>query len=136
MVRNIIKDIFIFKKAEEATQADLSVARDLLDTLNTNKAICVGMAANMIGVNKRIITFLTPFGASVLINPYIVSTSKEYYETEEGCLSLSGVRKTKRYEKITVEYMDMAFKKHKAEFTGYTAQIIQHEIDHCEGVII
>ncbi|MBQ3110864.1 MAG: peptide deformylase [Clostridia bacterium] len=136
MVRNIIKDIFIFRKAEEATQADLNIAQDLLDTLNANKAICVGMAANMIGFNKRIISFMTPFGASVLINPYIVSHSKEYYETEEGCLSLSGVRKTKRYEKITVEYTDMAFKSHRAEFSGYTAQIIQHEIDHCEGVII
>ncbi len=136
MVRNIIKDIFIFKKAEVAAKDDLPVAQDLLDTLNANKAICVGMAANMIGFNKRIITFMTPFGASVLINPYIVSHSKEYYETEEGCLSLSGVRKTKRYEKITVEYTDMAFKSHRAEFSGYTAQIIQHEIDHCEGVII
>ncbi len=136
MVRQIIKDIFIFRKAEEATREDLSIAQDLLDTLNANKAICVGMAANMIGFNKRIITFMTPFGASVLINPYIVSHSEEYYETEEGCLSLMGVRKTRRYEKIKVEYMDMAFTKHTAEFTGYTAQIIQHEIDHCEGVII
>ena len=136
MVRNIIKDIFIFRKAEEATKADLSVAQDLLDTLNANKAICVGMAANMIGFNKRIITFMTPFGASVLINPCIVEKSQEYYETEEGCLSLTGVRKTKRYKKITVEYCDMAFKKCRAQFSGYTAQIIQHEIDHCEGVII
>ena len=136
MVRNIIKDIFIFKKADEATQADLSVAQDLVDTLNANKDICVGMAANMIGFNKRIITFMTPFGASVLINPYIVYRSKEYYETEEGCLSLNGVRKTKRHERIAVEYYDMAFKKHRAEFSGYTAQIIQHEIDHCEGVVI
>ncbi len=136
MVRDIIKDIFIFRKAEEATKEDLSVAQDLLDTLNANKAICVGMAANMIGFNKRIITFMTPFGASVMINPYIVSHSKEYYETEEGCLSLLGVRKTKRYKKITIEYMDMAFCKHNAEFTGYTAQIIQHEIDHCDGVVI
>lgn len=136
MIRNIIKDIFIFRKAEEATKADLSIAQDLIDTLNANKAICVGMAANMIGFNKRIITFMTPFGASVLINPYIVSRSKEYYETEEGCLSLNGVRKTKRHEKITVEYYDMAFCKHTAEFTGYTAQIIQHEIDHCEGIVI
>lgn len=136
MTRQIIKDIFIFRKAEEATKDDLPVARDLLDTLNANKAICVGMAANMIGFNKRIIAFMTPFGASVMINPYIVSNSKEYYETEEGCLSLAGVRKTKRFEKITVEYMDMAFKRHKAEFTGYTAQIIQHEIDHCDGVVI
>ena len=107
-----------------------------MDTLNANKGICVGMAANMIGFNKRIVTFMTPFGASLLINPYIVAKSKEYYETEEGCLSLNGVRKTKRYEKITVEYMDMEFKKHRAEFSGYTAQIIQHEIDHCEGVVI
>lgn len=136
MVRQIIKDIFIFKKAEVATKDDLSIAQDLLDTLNANKEICVGMAANMIGFNKRIITFMTPFGASVLINPYIVGRSKEYYETEEGCLSLNGVRKTKRYEKITIEYVDMAFKSHKAEFTGYTAQIIQHEIDHCEGIVI
>ena len=135
MVRNIIKDIFIFRKAEEATEADLPVAKDLLDTLNANKAICVGMAANMIGFNKRIITFMTPFGASVLINPYIVK-KEGLYETEEGCLSLVGTRKTKRYEKITVEYLDLSFKKKKAEFSGYTAQIIQHEIDPCEGIVI
>ena len=135
MVRNIIKDIFIFRKAEEATKEDLSIAQDLLDTLNANKAICVGMAANMIGFNKRIITFMTPFGASVMINPYIVKKDK-MYDTEEGCLSLAGVRKTKRFEKITVEYLDMTFKKHRAEFNGYIAQIIQHEIDHCDGVII
>lgn len=136
MVRNIIKDIFIFRKAEDATQDDLNIAQDLVDTLNANKAICVGMAANMIGFNKRIISFMTPLGASVMINPYITDKSKEYYETEEGCLSLVGVRKTRRYEKITVEYCDMAFKKHKADFGGYTAQIIQHEIDHCDGIVI
>lgn len=136
MVRSIIKDVFIFRKAEVATKADLPIAQDLIDTLNANRDICVGMAANMIGFNKRIICFMSPFGASVLINPRIIAKSKEYYETEEGCLSLIGVRKTKRFEKITVEYLDMAFKSHKAEFTGYTAQIIQHEIDHCEGVLI
>ena len=136
MVRNIIKDIFIFRKAEEATREDLPIARDLIDTLNANRSVCVGMAANMIGFNKRIIAFMTPFGASVMINPHIVGKSKEYYEIEEGCLSLAGVRKTKRYEKIKVEYLDMAFNKHRAEFGGYTAQIIQHEIDHCDGIVI
>lgn len=136
MIKSIIKDIFIFRKAEEATKEDLSVAIDLRDTLNANRDICVGMAANMIGVNKRIIAFMTPMGVMVMINPYIVDKSKEYYETEEGCLSLTGVRKTKRYEKIKVEYMDMSLRGHTAEFTGYTAQIIQHEIDHCEGIVI
>lgn len=136
MVREIIKDILIFKKAEEATKDDLHVARDLIDTLNANRDICVGMAGNMIGFNKRIIAFMTPIGACVMINPKIVKKSGGVYETEEGCLSLFGVRKTKRSNEICVEYFDMAFEKHRADFKGYTAQIIQHEIDHCDGVVI
>lgn len=136
MVREIVKGMEIFKKAEEATSMDLNIAKDLLDTLNANRDICVGMAANMIGFNKRIIAFMTPIGACVMINPKIVKKSGGIYETEEGCLSLLGVRKTKRSNEITVEYCDMSFEKHKAEFKGYTAQIIQHEIDHCDGVMI
>lgn len=136
MVRETVKGVAIFKKAVEATKEDLNIAIDLRDTLNANRDICVGMAANMIGFNKRIIAFMAPTGAFVMINPKIVKKSGGVYETEEGCLSLLGVRKTKRCNEITVEYYDMAFEKHKADFKGYTAQIIQHEIDHCDGIVI
>ncbi len=136
MIREIVKGVNIFKKAEEATKDDLHIARDLKETLDANRDICVGMAANMIGFNKRIIAFMTPLGACVMINPKIVKKCGGVYETEEGCLSLLGVRKTKRSNEICVEYCDMAFEKHKADFKGYTAQIIQHEIDHCDGVVI
>lgn len=136
MVREIVKGVAIFKKAEEATKDDLNIAKDLRDTLNANRDICVGMAANMIGSNKRIIAFMTPTGAFVMINPKIVKKFGGKYDTEEGCLSLLGVRKTKRYNEICVEYSSIAFEKHKADFKGYTAQIIQHEIDHCDGIMI
>lgn len=136
MIRQIIKDIFIFKKAEPATKADLQVAIDLVDTLRANTEICVGMAANMIGVNKRIIVFSVGPMIMTMINPFIVKRSKETYEADEGCLSLSGTRKAVRHEEIEVEYLDMNFNKHKQAFSGFVAQIIQHEIDHCDGIII
>ena len=136
MVKEIIKDILIFKKAELATKDDLQVAVDLIDTLRANTDICVGMAANMIGVNKRIIVFSVGPMIIPMINPVIVKKSAETYEAEESCLSLSGTRKTKRYEKIEVEYLDMNFKKQRQFFNGFPAQIIQHEIDHCDGIVI
>ena len=137
MVREIIKDTFILmKKSERADKKDLQTARDLLDTLNANREICVGLAANMIGENKNIIAVQMGIAAAVMINPEIVSHSAGSYETEEGCLSLEGVRKTKRWNEIEVEYYDMMMKKHRNKYKGFAAQIIQHEIDHCNGIII
>ena len=136
MVKQIIKDVFIFKKAELATKDDLQTAIDLQDTLRANADICVGMAANMIGVNKRIIAFSVGPIIITMINPIITKKSKDTYETEEGCLSLPGTRKTTRYCEIEVEYLDMNFKKYKQKYTGFPAQIIQHEIDHCDGIVI
>lgn len=136
MVREICRDvIFLGKKSEPATKDDLSVARDLLDTLAANREHCVGMAANMIGVSKNIIVVNVGFMDMIMINPRITA-KKKAYETEEGCLSLLGVRKTTRYEEIEVEYEDMNFKKQKMKYSGWTAQIIQHECDHLEGIII
>ena len=136
MIKQIIKDVFIFKKAELATKDDLQVAIDLTDTLRANADICVGMAANMIGVNKRIIVFSVGPMTMTMINPVIVKKSKETYETDESCLSLTGTRKTIRYQEIEVEYLDMNFKKHIQIYSGFPAQIIQHEIDHCNGILI
>ncbi len=136
MVKQIIKDIFIFKKAELATKDDLQTAIDLQDTLRANADICVGMAANMIGVNKRIIAFSVGPMIITMINPVITKKSKVTYETEEGCLSLPGTRKTTRHNEIEVEYLDMNFKKRKQKYNGFPAQIIQHEIDHCDGIVI
>ena len=137
MVREIIKDTFILmKKSERADKKDLQTARDLLDTLNANREICVGLAANMIGENKNIIAVQMGIIPVVMINPVIVRHSSGSYETEEGCLSLEGVRKTKRWNEIEVEYDDMMMKKHKNIYKGLAAQIIQHEIDHCNGIII
>lgn len=136
MVRQIIKDVFIFKKAEPATKDDLQAAIDLQDTLRANSDICVGMAANMIGINKRIIAISIGPIIITMINPVIIKKSKEIYQTEEGCLSLVGVRKTTRHNEIEVEYFDMSFKECRKKYTGFPAQIIQHEIDHCEGIVI
>ena len=136
MVKQIIKDIFIFKKAELATKDDLQTAIDLADTLRANADICVGMAANMIGVNKRIIAFSVGPMVMTMINPVIVKKSKETFEADEGCLSLPGTRKTIRHQEIEVEFMDMDFKKHRQAYSGFPAQIIQHEIDHCDGIVI
>lgn len=136
MIKEIMHDpIFLCQKSQPATIADLSVAKDLLDTLIANKDGCVGMAANMIGVKKKIITFDNNGMYMTMLNPEIISKSGEY-ETEEGCLSLPGVRKTKRYQIITVKYQDLSMKSQTQTFMGWTAQIIQHEIDHCNGILI
>lgn len=136
MVREICRDVlFLNRKAEMATEADMQVALDLLDTLKANEAGCVGLAANMIGVNKRIIAVNMGIVNMIMFNPVIVKKSG-VYKTEEGCLSLTGVRETTRYQEIEVEYQDMQFKKQRQSYSGWIAQIIQHEVDHCEGIII
>lgn len=136
MIREICKDeAFLAQKAEPATAADLPLAQDLLETLIAHKDGCVGMAANMIGVNKRIIAFENDGGYMLMLNPVIVKQSGAY-EAEEGCLSLSGTRRTKRYKTIKVQWQNEAFQTRLKTFTGWTAEIIQHELDHCEGVII
>lgn len=136
MVRPIVKDVFFLgQKSEPAGKEDIGVIWDLEDTLQANAEHCVGMAANMIGVKKRIIIVDAGFMKLVMLNPEI--TKKEGpYEAEEGCLSLLGVRKTTRYEKIEVSYQDKNFQKKRQSFIGWTAQIIQHEIDHCNGIVI
>ncbi|MBP1758519.1 MAG: peptide deformylase [Firmicutes bacterium] len=136
MIRPICKDIaFLAQKAETATPDDLLVADDLLDTLTDNAKGCVGMAANMIGVNKRIIAFDNEGKYMVMFNPEIIKRS-EPYEAEEGCLSLTDRHHTKRWKSIKVQYQNRDFQTRYKVFTGWTAQIIQHEIDHCEGIII
>ncbi len=136
MVREICKDTFsLSQKSVPATPDDLSVARDLLETLVAHKDGCVGMAANMIGVNKRIIAFDNEGAYEVMFNPQIVRQSG-HYEAEEGCLSLPGIRKTKRWKSIKVQYQNEKFQVRLKTYTGWTAQIIQHEIDHCEGILI
>lgn len=128
-------EVFLARKAKSAAPEELSVAQDLLDTLAAHKDGCVGMAANMIGVNKRVIVFDNEGTYKVMFNPEIVKKS-EPYQAEEGCLSLSGVRRVKRWESIKVQYQNEKFQTRFKTFTGWTAQIIQHEIDHCEGVLI
>ena len=136
MIREICKDVlFLGRKAERATPDDLSVAADLLETLAFHKEGCVGMAANMIGVNKRIIAFDNEGEYMVMFNPEILRKTGPY-ETEEGCLSLTGVRPTKRWKTIKVKWQNEKFQQRIKNFTGWTAEIIQHEIDHCEGIII
>ena len=136
MIKPIIKDVFFLRqKSESATKQDLSVGQDLMDTLRANQDHCVGMAANMIGVKKRIIIVNMGILNVVMYNPVIVKKDTPY-ETEEGCLSLTGVRKTTRYQNIEVDYYDSSWKKHRQSYSGWTAQIIQHECDHLEGRII
>ena len=136
MVREICKDeAFLAQKAEPTTADDLDVAQDLLDTLTAHKEGCVGMAANMIGVNKRIIAFDNEGEYMVMFNPVIVRQSG-MYEAEEGCLSLTGTRRTKRFQTIKVQWQNEKFQTRLKTFSGWTAEIIQHEIDHCEGIII
>lgn len=136
MVREIMRDeTFLSQKAEPATLEDLPVAQDLLDTLTAHKDGCVGMAANMIGVCKRIIIFDNEGKYIVMFNPEIIKKSGPY-EAEEGCLSLTGTRKAKRWQSIKVQYQNEQFQTRFKTFTGWTAQIIQHEIDHCEGILI
>ena len=136
MIREICRDeTFLAQKAAPATADDLAMAQDLLDTLTAHKDGCVGMAANMIGVCKRIIAFDNEGTYMVMFNPVIVRQSGPY-EAQEGCLSLSGVRKTKRFQTIKVQWQNEQFQTRLKTFTGWTAEIIQHEIDHCEGVLI
>lgn len=136
MIRDIMRDeAFLAQKAEPATPDDLPVAQDLLDTLAANQSRCVGMAANMIGVNKRIIVFDNEGKYIAMFNPEIIKKS-DPYQAEEGCLSLLGVRPAKRWKSIKVKYQNEQFQVRFKTFTGWTAQIIQHEIDHCEGIVI
>lgn len=136
MVKPIIKDVFFLgQKSEPACEADRQTAQDLLDTLKAHENQCVGMAANMIGVKKRIIAVNMGFLSMAMLNPRIVKKSGPY-KTEEGCLSLSGVRPCTRYQEIEVEYQDMDLKKQRQKYSGWIAQIIQHECDHLEGILI
>ena len=136
MVKTIVRDVFFLgQKSEPATKDDLQVGRDLQDTLRANRERCVGMAANMIGVKKNIIIVNQGFVDVVMFNP-VITKKDTPYETEEGCLSLDGVRKTVRYQNIEVEYLDFAWKKQKQKLSGWTAQICQHEIDHLSGRVI
>ena len=136
MVQPIVKDtIFLSGKSETAGETDRQVINDLVDTLRANANECAGLAANMIGVRKRIIAINTDFLIIVMVNPVITKKSGPY-ETEEECLSLTGSRKTTRFQNIEVEYEDINFKKRKEKFSGWIAEIIQHEIDHCDGIII
>lgn len=136
MVREIMKDkVFLAEASEKATAEDTEIARDLLETLEAHKAGCVGMAANMIGVRKRIIAFDNEGSYMVMFNPEIVKKSGAY-EAEEGCLSLTGTRKTRRWQSIKVQYQNEKMQIRLKTFTGWTAQIIQHEIDHCNDIII
>ena len=136
MIKPIVKDVlFLAQKSEPATKVDVQVIKDLTDTLEANLDRCVGLAANMIGVKKQILVFTVGGLIVPMVNPIIIK-KEGIYETEESCLSLIGFRKTKRYETIEVEYLDKNFKKQKQVFTGFTAQIIQHEVDHFSGIII
>ena len=136
MIRPIVHDpLFLAQKSEPATKADRQIISDLMDTLRASLDRCVGMAANMIGEKKRVIVFCNGPMQMIMVNPEIIAESGEY-ETEEGCLSLAGLRKTKRFQKITVKYQDQLFRQRTGTFEGFTAQIIQHEIDHCNGILI
>ena len=136
MVQKIVKGKHIFaRKAQPATEADKQVVTDLIDTLRANREICVGMAANMIGVNKSVIVVAAGPFQFAMVNPVITQKSGEY-KTEEDRLSLDGVRACVRYEEIEVDYLDSSFKPQHGKYSGFTAQIIQHEIDHCNGVVI
>ena len=137
MVKQIVRDVFFLgQPSEPATKADIQVGKDLQDTLQANRERCVGMAANMIGVRKTILVAQIGATYQILINPVIVDHSKQSYETEEGCLSLTGQRPVQRYPMIVVEYLDRHFKKKKQIFRDFEAQIIQHEIDHFSGILI
>ena len=136
MVCEICKDeLFLARKAKPATPEDITVAENLLETLEYHKNGCVGMAANMIGVDKRIIAFDNDGSYMVMFNHEILQRSGPY-QTEEGCLSLTGVRKTKRWKTINVKWQNEKFQQRIKNFSGWTAQIIQHEIDHCDGILI
>ena len=136
MVKKIMHDpLFLAQKSVDATEADRQVVNDLLDTLRANSGRCVGMAANMIGVKKNIIVVAAGPFQFAMINP-VITKKTGVYQTEEGCLSLEGVRTCTRYQEIEVDYFDQNFKKQHGKYSGSTAQIIQHEIDHCNGIVI
>ena len=136
MVRPIVHDpLLLGMKSDPAAEADSQVMTDLLDTLRAHLDHCVGMAANMIGVRQRIIVFCNGPFQMIMVNPQIIAKSGPF-EAEEGCLSLPGVRKARRFRRITVRYQDMSLRQQTGTFDGFTAQIIQHEIDHCDGILI
>lgn len=136
MVKKIMRDpLFLAQKSEDATEADRQVVTDLLDTLRANLDHCVGMAANMIGVRKNIIVVVAGPFQFAMINP-VITKKTGAFQTEEGCLSLDGVRPCTRYREIEVTYLDADFKKQHGKYAGWTAQIIQHEVDHCNGIVI
>lgn len=136
MIQPVMKDmLFLSQKSESASRKDLPVGRDLQDTLKANREACVGMAANMIGIKKRVIIVNMGEIDVVMFNPVLLKKDTPY-EAEEGCLSLEGVRSTTRYQNIEVEYQDMQWKKRRVQLSGWTAQIVQHELDHLEGIII
>ena len=136
MVKKITRDpMFLAQKSVDATEADKQVITDLLDTLRANLDHCVGMAANMIGVSKNIIVVAAGPFQFAMINP-VIAKKTGAFQTEEGCLSLDGVRPCTRYKEIEVDYLDTNFKKQHGKYTGWAAQIIQHEIDHCNGIVI
>lgn len=136
MVRKIVRDpMFLSLPSQEATRADGQTIVDLVDTLNAHRDCCVGLAANMIGVRKRILVIGAGLAPIPMVNPVIVRKDGAY-EAEEGCLSLDGVRRTMRYRKIEVEYLDAAFQKRRGVFEDYIAEIIQHEVDHFSGILI
>ena len=136
MIRPVVRDVFFLRqKSEPATREDLGVGRDLQDTLRANRDRCAGMAANMIGVKKRIIIVNAGFADVVMVNPVLLAKDTPY-EAEEGCLSLDGTRKTTRWQNIEIEYTDASWKKRRQRFSGWIAQIIQHEMDHLEGILI
>ncbi len=137
MVREIVRDeYFLSLKSDEAVREDMDIAEDLLDTLDAHAHHCVGLAANMIGRRKRIIAIRIGKQDLAMINPEIVKKSPRKYKVKEGCLSLSGERDTERYDWIEVKYRDMDFRKQRQKFSGFPAQIIQHELDHCDGILI
>lgn len=137
MIKEIVRDtFFLAQKSEPADKENMQVIQDLLDTIKANSQRCVGMAANMIGVRKTILVALIGNKYLIMVNPRIIDRSSQFYEIEEGCLSLSGQRKAKRYKTVTVEFLDRNFKRKKQIFKDFEAQIIQHEIDHFSGMII
>lgn len=137
MVKEIVRDtFFLAQKSEPADKDDAQTIQDLLDTIEANSERCVGMAANMIGVRKTILVALIGGSYLIMVNPKIIRTSPQIYETEEGCLSLNGQRKAKRFKSVTVEFLDMNFKKKTKTFKDFEAQIVQHEIDHFSGILI
>ena len=136
MIRPVVRDVFFLRqKSEPATREDLGVGRDLQDTLRANRDRCAGMAANMIGVKKRVIVVNAGFADVVMVNPVLLAKDTPY-EAEEGCLSLDGTRNTTRWQNIEIEYTDASWKKRRQRFSGWIAQIIQHEMDHLEGILI